>query len=51
VRNFLAVVGLLTLLYLGLCWVGEMPPTHGRDVLVLFFEACANVVRHGAVGG
>jgi hypothetical protein len=50
-RDTLAVVGLLTLLYLGLCWVGGISPTHGREVLALFFEACANVVRHGAVGG
>lgn len=48
-KDLLALVGLLALMYFGLCWVGNVPPSHGRDVLASLFEQVALVLR--AKGG
>jgi hypothetical protein len=47
VRDFLALVGLLTLLYLGLCWVARVHPAEVRLALALCAEQVAALLRGG----
>jgi hypothetical protein len=47
VKDGLAVVGLLTLVYFGLCWVARVHPAEVRLALALCAEQVAALLRGG----
>lgn len=46
-KDFLTLVGLLTILYLGLCWVARVHPSEVRLVLALCAEQVAALLEGG----
>jgi hypothetical protein len=46
-KDFLAVVGLCTILYLGLCWVARVHPDEVRLALALCAEQVAALLEGG----